>query len=169
MLKIINNLHIFFEDCYQRYGVREYARKMHISPPTASKILQIYEKESLLKKEKDRQYILYYANKESKEFILLSQVYWNIQLRKVITYIETQTILPTLILFGSLSKGETKKDSDIDLALITLQKNINLIPFEKKLKRKIQLFSFSSITEIKNKELANNIINGRILVGRLSI
>ena len=52
MLKIINDLRPFFEDCYRRVNVREYAKIMHISPPTASKILDSYHHENLLCKEK---------------------------------------------------------------------------------------------------------------------
>jgi len=76
---------------------------------------------------------------------------------------------PTIILFGSLSKSETKEDSDIDLCVMGHKKELNLKNFEDNLKRKIQLFFFSSIEDIKNKELANNIINGYILNGRLKL
>ena len=54
MLNIINDLDCFFEDCYRRVNVREYARIKGISPPTASKILTNYQKEGLLFKEEYR-------------------------------------------------------------------------------------------------------------------
>ena len=76
---------------------------------------------------------------------------------------------PTIILFGSLSKAETKDDSDIDLCIIGHKKELNLKNFENNLKRKIQLFFFISIEDIKNKELANNIINGYMMKGRLKL
>jgi len=41
--------------------------------------------------------------------------------------------------------------------------------FEKKLRRGIQTFWFKSLIDIKNKELANNIINGYLLNGKLSL
>ena len=169
MLEIINSLHLFFQDCYQRYGVREYARKMHISPPTASKLLHTYEKRGLLKKEKERQYIFYFANKDSILFIQFSHIYWHNQLQDLIKYLEQQTLNPTLILFGSLAKAEVNANSDIDLAIFAAKKDLSLKPFEKKLKRNIQLFWFPSLTEIKNKELANNILNGHILLGKISL
>lgn len=50
MLKIINDLTPFFEDCYREISVREYARIMSISPPTASKLLSYYCSEKLLVK-----------------------------------------------------------------------------------------------------------------------
>jgi hypothetical protein len=50
-----------------------------------------------------------------------------------------------------------------------MKKEVNLEKFEKKLKRKIQIFFFDSLTEIKNKELLNNILNGCVLEGKLKL
>src|SRR3989338_4959978 len=74
MLKIFNNLKPFFEDCYRRYSVREYARSFKISPPTASKILKKFNKEGLLKVTKENNYLFFWANKENKVFITLSRI-----------------------------------------------------------------------------------------------
>lgn len=169
MLNYINNLGAFFEDCYRRINVREYAKIMNISPPTASKILTEYFKEGILIKEAERNYLFFHANNKSKEFIDLSKIYWQLKLKDLIQYIEKTAVSPTLVLFGSLAKAEAKIDSDIDLGIFGHKRKINLVYFEKKIKRKIQIFWFSSIKEIKNKELANNIINGYILRGRLSL
>lgn len=167
MLNIINNLNPFFEDCYRRISVREYSRLINVSPPTASKILSSLEKDNLLIREKDRNYLFFHANKENKKFVDLSKIYWYGQLSGLVSHIEEKLIDPTLILFGSLSKAETMKDSDIDLAIIGHKKDLDLQKFEKLLKRKIQLFWFNSIEDIKDKELKNNILNGYVLSGRL--
>ena len=76
---------------------------------------------------------------------------------------------PAIILFGFLSKAEAKNDSDIDICIIGHKKELDIKNFENNIKRKIQLFFFNSIEDIKNKELANNIINGYILEGRLRL
>lgn len=169
MLKIINELKPFFEDCYRRINVREYAKIMHISPPTASKILSYYNVENLLLKEKYRNYILFYSNKESKGFIDLSRIYWDYRLKEVADLMVKKLTGPTVILFGSLSKAEAKYDSDVDLAVFAHQKELDISSFERKLKRKIQVYWFKSLKDIKNKELANNITNGFILKGKLSL
>lgn len=168
MLKIINDLSPFFEDCYRRINVREYAKLMNMSPPTASKVLDSYYSESLLLKERFRNYIMFYANKDSKQFTDLSRIYWSIKLKDIIDVMEKSLAAPTIVLFGSLSKAEAKDDSDIDLAIFTYKKTLDLSSSEKNLKRKIELFWFASLKDIKNKELANNIINGYILKGHLS-
>lgn len=169
MLEIINNLKPFFEDCYRRINVREYSRLIKISPPTASKMLSGFNKEGLLSAEKDRNYIFYYADKKDRTFLDLSRVYWRFRLKELADFLNKNLINPSIILFGSLSKAETKSDSDIDLCIIGHKKKLNIKSFENSLKRNIQLFFFSSIENIKNKELANNILNGYILEGRLKL
>ena len=169
MLKIFNELKPFFEDCYRRINVREYATVLKISPPTASTILSDYHAEDLLKKEEYKQYILFSAQKDNKLFIDLSRSYWNNRLREMVLYLERELVNPTIVLFGSLAKAEVTPLSDIDLAVFAPKRTLLLDHFEKKLKRKIQLFMFTSPQTIKNKELAQNILNGYLLRGRFSL
>ena len=169
MLNIINSLKPFFEDCYRRINVREYSRLRKSSPPTASKILFELNKEGLLLIEKDRNYIFYYANKNNKIFVNLSRIYWNLRLDNLVDFLNKKLTNPAIILFGSLSKAETKNDSDIDIGIIGHKKELDIKNFENNLRRKIQLFFFSSIEDIKNKELATNIINGYVLKGRFKL
>src|SRR3989344_7924349 len=103
MLKIINDLKPFFENCYARISVRQYARLMKITPPTASALLKYYEKEGILLKQKDRNYIMFYANRDSKLFISLSLIYWQYRLQDLIKFIENKTVNPAIVLFGSLT------------------------------------------------------------------
>jgi len=167
MLKIINDLIPYFEDCYRRINVREYAKIMRISPPTASKLLSYYSSKKLLIKSKYKNYLLFSANNQNKQFIDLSRIYWSERLKELIDVLEKKLISPTIILFGSLSKAETKPDSDIDLAIFAQKKEFNIENFEKKLKRKIRIQWFKSLKDIKNKELANNIVNGYVLKGKI--
>ncbi len=167
MLKIINDLQPFFEDCYRRISVREYAKIMRISPPTASKTLSYYAAESILLRTTYRNYILFYANKESRVFVDLSRIYWNGRLSGLVEFMGRKLTSPALVLFGSLSKAEVKPDSDVDLAVFAAKRNLDLAVFEKKMKRKIQLFWFDSFKNIKSNELSGNIINSYVLAGRL--
>lgn len=168
MLTIFYDLEPFFTDNYRRINVREYARIRKTTPPTASKLLAYYHDEELINKEQDRNYIFYSANNESSLFIQLSRAYWNACLEKagLKDYLEKELISPLVILFGSFSKAEIKKDSDIDLAVFTAsQSAINMEHFEKKLNRKIHLFRFRNRDDIKNPGLLNNILKGVILTG----
>ena len=167
MLDIINRrLGVFFEDCYREYSVREYSRLVKISPPSASKILKEFEKEGLLLSRIDRRNLLFRVNGESKVMKDLSRIYWEIKLRSLLEHLEKN--FPTaIVLFGSLSKLESKENSDIDLLFLGAKKELNLEKFEKKLKRKIQVFFYESLDKI-NKELRLNVFNGYILRGYLS-
>ncbi len=167
MLKIINNLRPFFEDCYRRINVREYAKIQGVSPPTASKQLEQYHRAGLLRKEAFKRYLFYSANLEGKDFIDLSRMYWRKQLQPLIQQIREKIATPTIILFGSLAKAEAKKDSDVDIAVFGTKKQIDAKKDEKKIKRKIQLFLFEKREDIPTKELANSIINGYVLLGRI--
>ncbi|MGM5482240.1 MAG: nucleotidyltransferase domain-containing protein [Nanobdellota archaeon] len=166
MLKIFDNLAPFFNDCYRRISVREYARLQKISPPTASKLLQEYYKKGFLKKEYDRQYHYYYAEKDSSLFRKISVIHWEIHLKTLLDHIEKETLNPVIILFGSFSKAEVNPASDIDIAVFTpTKKEIDLKSFEKKLKRNIQLFMFKGL-ESADRKLLNNILNGERLRGK---
>ena len=163
MLKILNDLKPFFEDNYRRINVREYARLREISPPTASKFLSGLEKEKLLRREKERRFILYVANRENRTFIILSRLYWYSKIEKsgLLEYLQKEFINPTVILFGSFSEAEVVPQSDIDLVLFSVsKKGVDLRLFEKKLNRKIHLLVFKDIKDISNKNLLRNILKG---------
>ena len=167
MLRIFNELKPFFEDCYREISVREYSRIMKISAPTSSSLLKLYEKEGILKKREDKGYLLFRADREKSILQDLSRIYWKIKLHEVIEAIKSNMHNPAIILFGSLSKLESKQDSDIDIAVISkTAKKINLETYEVGLKRSIQTFYFKSFNEI-NKDLKLNILNGYVLIGEI--
>jgi len=166
--KINKHLGIFFEDCYKEWAVREYARKTKISPPTASKILKDFAKQNLLKSRQERGFLLFRANRENKTMEDLSRIYWKGKLKSLTEYIEKEIYPNAMVLFGSLSKLEVTEKSDIDIAIFTkIKKDLKLNDFEKKLKRKIQIFIYENIANI-NKSLKLAILNGYILRGYLS-
>ena len=168
MLKIFNDLEPFFKNNYQRINVREYARITKITPPTASKLLSQYLEKGLINKEEEKNYIYYTANKNSPLFIRLSQAYWFERFKKIgiLDYLDKELATPTVFLFGSFSKAEITPNSDIDLAIFTSSKRkLNFDSFEKKLNRKIDVFVFKNLDDVKNKELLKNILNGYTILG----
>jgi predicted nucleotidyltransferase len=170
MLSLINNLQLlgpFIEDCYSELGVREYSKLVNLSPPTSSKILKEFEKQNILKMRTDRKYLFFRANQESNLLRDLSIIYWKNKFKEIISYLNENLFSDAIILFGSLSKLETKRDSDIDLVVVSkLKKDLNLKKFKDKYKRNIQLFLFGSLDEA-NKELKKNIMKGIFLMGEL--
>ena len=167
MLNIINNLSPFFEDCYREVGVREYSRLRTISPPTASKLLDSYFKEGLLKKRVYRTNILFSAKRDNRTLKNLSLIYWENKFSELLDYLDSVFYSPEIILFGSLSKLEVSENSDLDLAIFSkIDKKLDLVKFEKKLGRKIQLFMFKSLGDVKG-NIRESILNGFVLRGEL--
>ncbi|MBI2135551.1 nucleotidyltransferase domain-containing protein [Candidatus Woesearchaeota archaeon] len=83
----------------------------------------------------------------------------------LIEYLEKILRPSCIILFGSFRKGESDKDSDIDIFVETVEKKkVNLELFEKKLKHKIDLFIEKDIND-SPQNLKLNIINGIKLAG----
>jgi predicted nucleotidyltransferase len=160
MLRIFNKLSPFLEDNYREIGVREYAKIVEISPPTASKVLQELEKEGLLKSRKDRLYIFYRADRESRLLKDLSVAYWRAKLTDLANYISGRAGHPKIVLFGSLSKLEATLDSDVDLFVDSEEISLNLQRFERQLRRTIQILFRPSKA---NKNLKKNIEKGVVM------
>ncbi|PIN71450.1 hypothetical protein COV77_01885 [Candidatus Pacearchaeota archaeon CG11_big_fil_rev_8_21_14_0_20_30_13] len=74
-----------------------------------------------------------------------------------------------IILFGSFRKGESDKDSDMDVFVESqIKKEIDLKKFEKKIGHKIDLFVETSLEKL-NSNLFNNVVNGIKLYGSFKI
>jgi len=165
MLKIVNDLSLFFEDCYREFSVREYSRLNKMSPPTASKLLKYFVNEELLLMKEFRGHLLFRVNRESLILRDLSRIYWREKLKDLVDYLNLELRDCTIVLFGSLSKLESKEDSDVDLAIFRdVKKKVDINKFEKKLGREIQLIWFDSVGKIPN-NIKKNILNGYLLNG----
>ena len=160
----------FFLYPTERLRVREIERKAKVPLPSAIKYAKELEKEGILKSVEISNVRLYMADRSSKKFLQekklhnLRSIYSSGMVEKIIQECSN----PAISLFGSYSRGEDIETSDIDLYVQTKEK-IDAEIFEKTLKRKIQLFCYSDLSKIDNKELANNIINGIVLNGFLEV
>ena len=114
----------------------------------------------------------YSANINSKEYKLEKKLYniKKIHNSGIIEYLNEKYFYPTIILFGSYSKGEDTQTSDIDIYIESRIKNI-IIPekYEIFMKKKIQIFLSKKLFEISNEYLINSIINGITLNGFIEI
>ena len=157
MLKIFNLMKPFFEDVYREISVREYAKEIRASPPTASKTLKEFEKENMLISSKRGIYIFFRGNMESFLFKGFSSLYWQSLLFSLTEELHKQVLFRKIILFGSLAKAENTKNSDIDLYIDIERRTINAEDIEKKLRREMQLHFKESL---KNPHLRKNIEKG---------
>ncbi len=168
MLKIINSLAPFFEDCYRSISVREYARLIGVSPPTASKMLKGFAREGYVQHRKELGHLFFMLNIENEEVIDISRCYWKIRLTKLTAYVVQKLTGASGVLFGSLAKAEVTATSDVDLAIFAPEKKqLDMAHFEKVLGRRVSLHWFKSLRDMENENLLNNVLNGVILFGRV--
>ncbi len=177
MLEIIDRLAVFFEDCYREVSVREYARNIGVSPPTASKLLNGFVSEGILLRREDRGFLLFRIDSESRVALGLSRIYWEGRLKNLVIFLRDELRFDSVVLFGSLGKLEATKSSDVDLVVFCRSKkalvghdsgepDVDLKKFERKLGREVQIFRFENLENV-SEELRLNIVNGCVLGGYL--
>ncbi len=168
-------LKVFFDDPLPKgagFQLREISRITNLAPPSVKNYLGELALEKLIIKEKHRihKYPVYWANRENDRFRFLKKmdVLFAIEDSGLLAHLNGECMPNAIILFGSASRGEDLKESDLDLFLLCRETKLNLGKFEKVLKRKINIFfcpDFKSLSD----ELKNNIVNGVLLSGYLKV
>ncbi len=158
----------FFINPTVRLRVRQIEREINVPLPSAIRYAKELEEEKILKSSLIANVKLYSTDRTSENFLLEKRLFNIRELLKLKTFLIKELNNPTIIVFGSYSRGEDVEKSDIDI-FIDNKSKVNLRKFEKDLKRNIQLFQYDDLKEIKNKELANNIINGFVLNGFVEV
>lgn len=152
--------------------VRHIEREVKVPLPSVIRYTKELERESILKHTEIAGIIAYSAERTSPQFLLQKKLFNLQQLfaSGIVDFFVQELSNPTVILFGSYSRGEDTEESDIDIYIETpLTKHLKIEKFEKFLQRKIQIFTYKNIHAIENKDLANNIINGITLNGFMEI
>ena len=152
--------------------MRQIERKLKLPLPSVIRYCKELEKEGFLKRLRIGNVVFYTGNRTNEMFLLEKRLFNVRRLYEVglVDYLKEKFNNPTIVLFGSYSKGEDTEESDIDLYLETpSRKELGLSNFEDQLQRSIQIFIFRGISYIKNKHLANNIANGITLNGFLEV
>jgi predicted nucleotidyltransferase len=162
----------FFINPTAKLRVRQIEREVNIPLPSAITYAKELEKENILQSTIIGGMRLYTTNKSSQEFLIQKKLFniYQLHITGLLEYVKKEYNSPTVVLFGSYSRGEDIESSDIDLYIETpSKKTIDLAKYHKTLHRKIQVFKYKSIRDIENKELANNIINGVTLLGFIEV
>ena len=138
-------LEVFFDNPLPEGGLslREISRNSGVPLPSAKNYLEELEKEKLVLKKKNRLgNPVYYANRDEEYFLFLKKMnnIKNIQESGVVEHIYYELGPKAIILFGSACRGEDILESDIDLCVLSKDKELDLEKFEKKLNRKINVF-----------------------------
>jgi len=156
----------FFLNPTSKLRVRQIEKALKLPLPSVIRYCKELEEEGTLTTIKTGNIVFYTADRANEKFLLGKKIFNIRQIYKsgLVEYLKQELSNPVIVLFGSYAKGEDIETGDIDMYVEThSKKEISLDEFERRLQRKIQVFRHRSITEIKNKHLANNIINGIIL------
>lgn len=173
MSKEENILNLFFEYPSKHWHFEDILKEAKISRPQASLWLKKFIKEELIKKlEPENKNPYYVGNYESPNYQNNKRLYSLENLNKT-GFLRHLLELPkarTIILFGSLSRWDWYKDSDIDLFILGDLEGFKEGEFSRKLHRDIQIFSFKSKKDLKdlNPGLLRNIISGYRVKGNLN-
>lgn len=153
-----------------RLRVREIERKTSCPLPSVIRYTGELEKEGILKETNISGVRLYSADRSSERFLLAKRLYnlESLYSSVLVDHLRRELSNPVIVLFGSYSRGEDVEGSDIDL-YIESSGRPDLGVFEKRLGRRIQLFMHRNIKEVRNKELANSIVNGIPLNGFIEV
>ncbi|MBU1321170.1 MAG: nucleotidyltransferase domain-containing protein [Nanoarchaeota archaeon] len=155
----------------KHWHFEEIVKKAKLTRAVANKWLKKYSKEGLLKRIKEKGKFPYFtagsnnpAYQSKKKLYALEELYQS----GLIPHLNTINA-KTIIVFGSMIKGDWYKESDIDIFIYGEPKGIDKQKYEKKLKRSIELHVFETKKDIKavRTGIINNIINGYLVKGQL--
>lgn len=162
--KILKEL---FDKPTYSFHVRELARITKLNPNTIINITEKMKKEKLINKVNKKHLVEISLNLENKKTIEKKRVY-NLQRIYdcgVIDFLIKNYSPKFISLIGTYSKGEDLEESDIDIVIDSNnKKNIDLLKFERILKRKIHLLL---LPEKVSDEFFNSFINGIVLYGAI--
>ncbi len=169
-------LKVFLDDPFKGFRLREISRILKLGLPSVSNYVKYLEKLKLIISKEKYGIKLWFGNRDSKLFKIYKKfdTIKSIEESGLVKYLDEELNFPTIILYGSHTLGEDRKESDIDLFIITSnKKKIEINQFEKILKKKLHLFIHTEKEikqmKINNKELINNVLNGVVLSGYLKV
>jgi predicted nucleotidyltransferase len=156
-------LKLFYEDLSKQYTVREIARILNESHSSVQHNLKQLKECGIINLE--NKWIDSFRNRYFKRDYYIRKILFS----GLIEHLEKELAASAIILFGSFSKGESIKESDIDIFVeCARDKKLDLKKYERKLEHKIELFLRPKITLLP-KNLLNNVVNGVKLKGYFTI
>lgn len=156
----------------KEWHFEEIVRDAKVTRVVANKWLKKYVKECLLKKVKEKGKFPYFTvGSDNHIYYSQKRIYALEQLHKsgLISKLLSLNNAKTVILFGSIIKGDWYKDSDIDIFILGDISDFDKNIYEHRLNKHIELHLFEDKKEIEEIKtgLITNIINGYIVKGQI--
>jgi len=163
---------IFESSPLKHWHFEDFVKQSDMTRATINKWIKRYQKEGLIKKIKERKRFPYYSAESNnhiyqakKKQFMLNQLYSS----GLISYLLSLENVKTIIIFGSIARGDWYKDSDIDIFIFGKPKQIEKYKYELELRRNIEFHIFESKDELKEIKtgLIKNISDGYLIKGRI--
>jgi len=145
-IKQLAVLHLFLENPYNSYYLRELARLLKMDPMTVKRALTLFVADGILRKTEEKNQILYKANIEnpSVRYLKISYSLSWLQKKGIPEFLNHHmNTVTSILLFGSYAKGENDAESDVDILTVSLSKNTPVTELSKLLKRDVNLINFT--------------------------
>lgn len=145
-LMLLKMFRFFMDNPYQQVYLRQLAKKTGLSPFAVKKYADLLVKEGLILEEKKANLRYFKANMNSLFFRHL-KIAFNLSTilkSSLIDFLkEKLSNVSSIMLFGSMAKGENDEKSDIDILIIGKEKYLDLSKFEEKLGKDMSVHIFS--------------------------
>jgi predicted nucleotidyltransferase len=163
-------LELFFNHPTKEWHFEEILKASHLARSKADKWLKHFIKSNLIKKvKKEGKMPHYISNHQSSEYKNTKKLFAlnNLYLSGFLNHLTSLKKVKSVILFGSFTRSDWYKNSDIDLFIYGDTEGLKLAEYELKLKRHIQVFNCHNKKELNRfgDGLIRNIIKGNLLKG----
>lgn len=165
-------LDLFFQEPTKHWHFDEVVKTTKISRPQASLWLKTFCQTLMVKKNKTPGKMPYYTSNYTHPAFQIRKRMRALELAEKSGLLEHLSALPkakAVILFGSFSRWDWYKDSDIDLFILGSDEGIDLRPYYHKMGREIEVFNAKDENELKtwNQGLVKNILRGFWIKGEI--
>jgi len=162
-------LGVFYEFSAKRFTVREISKLARVPRATVHKVLVWLKKEGMVDGEGRASGSRLFLSRKVGYFVD------KIVASGLVDFLVEELNPSSVVLFGSIGKGDSVKESDVDIFVGTyvedkmkVEMELDLGKFERKIGHEIQLHLYDNIKDV-NENLRGNIANGIKLDGYLDV
>jgi predicted nucleotidyltransferase len=165
-------LELFFNEPSKEWHFEEILRNAKIARSKADGWLKRFIRQGLVKRIKKRGEMPYYiALNDSPEYRYQKRVYAQDMMHEcgLLNHLLLLEDAHAVIVFGSFSRSDWYKKSDIDIFIYGNPNNLEILPYEMKLGREIQVFICKNREDLRKYGggLMKNVIKGDLIKGEL--
>lgn len=165
-------MELFFENPTKEWHFEEIVKESKIARSKGDSWLKKFVKDRIIKRIKKRGKMPYYlGNYNSPEYKNKKRVFALAKLYEsgLLNHLDSLQKAKTIIIFGSVSRSDWYKNSDVDIFIYGNPEGLKIVDYELKLHRDIQLFICQNKDELikLGDGLIKNIIKGNLIKGNL--